>query len=133
MHGPSILIRWLREPRVTDKYGNAWQYHSRSDRHSKVACWGIALDLVAHSRLLRHHVEQGKVVLGVNHTMRDFATGRQKVLDLVVARPVGEPRSEQHFALRAERYGIDLGSEARALLGMIARLANEYDTTFAAV
>jgi hypothetical protein len=64
-----------------------WQYHSRSDLHSKVGCWGVLFDLLHQSRVLRGHAQQGKVLLGVHFEMRDFGTGRKKKLDLVIARP----------------------------------------------
>jgi hypothetical protein len=64
-----------------------WQYHSRSDLHSKVACWGVLFDLLQQSRVLRHHAQSGKVIFGVNFELRDFSTGRKKKLDLVIARP----------------------------------------------
>lgn len=89
MHGPDILATYLATPSQADKHGNAWQYNSRSDRHSKVGCWGVAFDLLSNSALLRSHAASGKVILGVNHSMRDFQTGREKKLDLVVARPTG--------------------------------------------
>jgi hypothetical protein len=53
MNGPDILVRTLSRTNVSDKYGNPWQYHSRSDHHSKVACWGIVFDLLRSSSLLR--------------------------------------------------------------------------------
>ncbi|MGI9091524.1 MAG: hypothetical protein ACR2GG_10530 [Gemmatimonadaceae bacterium] len=58
----------------------------------------MAFDLLATSSLMRRHAQQGKIVLGVNHEMRDFATGRKKVLDLVIARPDGPvPATAQTF------------------------------------
>lgn len=100
MHGPELLARFLSTPGPPDSHGNVWQYNSRSDRHSKVGCWGVAFDLLLTSSLLRRHVGEGKVVLGVNHEMRDFATGRKKDLDLVIARPAGTVRSP-HRTLRS--------------------------------
>src|SRR5262249_37293910 len=85
--GPSILVRTLSHPHVTDKHGNAWNYHSRSDHHSKVACWGIVFDLLRTSTLLRKHVAQGRVGFGINHEMRDFQHDRKKDLDLVICQP----------------------------------------------
>lgn len=109
MHGPEILARFLQVPGSPDRYGNRWQYNSRSDRHSKVGCWGVALDLLATSSTLRGHASEGKVVLGVNHTMTDFATGRKKDLDLVVARPSGQiAKGVPTFRGLAQRYGIVL-------------------------
>jgi hypothetical protein len=90
--------------------------HPRSDRHSKVACWGIAFDLLLTSALLRRHVSDAKVVLGVNQRMVDFSTGRAKNLDRVFARPGGAPVSRALRSL-ADHYGVALGAEQRSLLG----------------
>ena len=87
--GPKIIARSISAGRIPDSYDNVWQYHSRSDRHSKVACWTIAFELMQACELLREHVASGKVVLGVNHTLRDFQTQRKKDLDLVIAQPAG--------------------------------------------
>lgn len=123
MHGPEILARFLTQPGPPDKYGNRWQYHSRSDRHSKVGCWGVALDLLMTSSLLRRHVEAGKVILGVNHTMIDFATSRKKDLDLVIARPAGEiPAGARTFADLADQYGIVLTDLERGALDALPPL-----------
>ena len=109
MLGPALLVRYLSQLGPPDKHGIRWQYHSRSDRHSKVGSWGVALDLVRSSSLLRSHAEHGKIVVGVNHEMRDFATGRKKDLDLVIARPGGGlGRPGRTFATLAEEYGIEL-------------------------
>jgi hypothetical protein len=77
-------------PQVTDNAGRLWQYHSRSDLHSKVACWGVLFDLLNQSAVLRGHAASNKVIFGVNFEMRDFHTGRKKKLDLVIARPAGQ-------------------------------------------
>lgn len=117
MYGPDLLARFLATPGPPDRHGNVWQYNSRSDRHSKVGCWGVAFDLLLTSSLLRRHVEEGKVVLGVNHEMRDFATGRKKDLDLVIARPAGTVpvphRSLQSLQLD---YGVPLRPVEVAML-----------------
>jgi len=124
VHGPEILARFLQVPGPPDKYGNRWQYNSRSDRHSKVGCWGVALDLLATSSTLRGHVSEGKVVLGVNHTMTDFATGRKKDLDLVIARPSGEiADGAPTFRGLAQRYGMVLTDLE---LGMLNALPDLY-------
>ena len=119
MFGQQILTRFLAIPGTPDKYDNVWQYHSRSDRHSKVGCWGVALDLLATSSLMRSHVSQGKIVLGVNHKMTDFATGRQKRLDLVIARP--DPHTEPSrrrvtLADLGRRYDISFTNEEAGVL-----------------
>lgn len=115
MHGPDILARFLSQPGPPDRYGNRWQYHSRSDRHSKVGSWGIAFDLLATSSLLRRHAAAGKVVIAVNHTMVDFATGRKKDLDLVIARPSGGSITGT-FGDLAVRYAVPLTNIEQGLL-----------------
>ena len=69
--------------------GNTWQYHPCSDRHSKIACWALMFDLLRNSELLRAHVVAGRVAIGINHEMRDFARNRAKNLDLVICHTAG--------------------------------------------
>lgn len=123
MHGPEILARYLATPGPPDKYGNRWQYHSRSDRHSKVGSWGVALDLLATSSLMRRHAVEGKIVMGVNHTMTDFATGRKKDLDLVIARPQGPVADAGvSFSSLGRHYGIVLSDLEQGVLDALPDL-----------
>lgn len=104
-------------PGPEDKYGQRWQYHSRSDRHSKVGCWGVAFDLLGRSSLMQEHAKAGKIVLGVNHEMRDFHWDRKKDLDLVIARPESAPPpGGQSFRSLVQRYGIPLTDAERHLM-----------------
>ncbi len=124
MEGPEIIARSISAARIPDKYGNRWQYHSRSDRHSKIACWVIAFALMEQCELLREHLSSGKVVLGVNHTLRDFETQRKKDLDLVIAQPdtvVGP--SKRTFAEMADDFGIVLARAQRDRLGKLPTAA----------
>lgn len=117
MHGPDLLARFLTALGPEDMYGQRWQYHSRSDRHSKVVCWGVAFDLLARSSLMQEHARAGKIVLGVNHEMRDFHWDRKKDLDLVIARPERSPRpGGPSFRSLVDHYGIPLTDGERALL-----------------
>ncbi len=121
MLGPGIVVRTLSTPGIPDDYGNVWQYHSRSDRHSKVACWAVTFDLLRESGLLREHVDSGKVVIGINHRLRDFQTQRDKDLDLVI----GVPGDGSHEALDRSFHGladlwrVDLSGEERRLLAAL--------------
>ena len=72
MHGPEILVRTLSKQTRKDKRGRRWQYHPRSDHHSKVACWGVTFDLLRSCPLLVKHIADGKVGFGINHEMRDL-------------------------------------------------------------
>jgi hypothetical protein len=121
VRGPEIIRRSISAARIPDKYSNLWQYHSRSDRHSKVACWAIAFDLMLQCDLLREHVAHGTVVLGVNHTLRDFQTQRKKDLDLVIAQPLPGSSESCGRTLRdmATDYGVVLDRDERLLLGSL--------------
>lgn len=116
MHGPRILARTLTVPMLKGKDA-LWQYHPRSDHHSKVACWGILFDLLQQSKLLRGHVESQRLVFGINHEMRDFRTGRKKDLDLVLARPgSGTMKEPLTFRALVEKWGILLDRDERRIL-----------------
>jgi hypothetical protein len=98
-----------------DRFGNPWQYHSRSDHHSKVACWGIIFDLRTATPLRRRHVEAGVVCFGINHEMRDFVHDRKKDLDLVLCTP-GGPATPTTLRSLAQGYDIALTEEERGIL-----------------
>jgi hypothetical protein len=101
-----------------------WQYHPQSDRHSKVACWGILFDLLQTSELLRSHVAAGKVYFGVNHVMQDFVHNKKKKLDLVLCRPgeeTGASRAGLPVTLSslAWHWGIPLSARQQATLSAL--------------
>jgi hypothetical protein len=104
-------------PSVTDKFGNHWQYHSRSDQHSKVACWALLFDLLNHCPLLASHVAANKVGFGINHEMRDFKNNRSKYLDLVICTP-GTPSGVEELTFEdlVKRYRIQLTATESAQL-----------------
>lgn len=136
MLGPRILARTLTVPTSGSgrpyQFGNVWQYHSRSDRHSKVACWGLVLDLLIECPLLRAHVQAGKVRLGINHELRDFRNAKKKNLDLVLCRATsgrieaGGSRAGaagvRDFAGLVGRYGIRLTRAEHKALSQLPTL-----------
>lgn len=136
MHGPRILARTLSTPTAGAgkpfQFGNVWQYHSRSDRHSKVACWGLVLDLLTECPLLCAHVQDGKVRLGINHELRDFRNAKKKNLDLVLCRATSDgaaaggskpgARGARDFAGLVDRYGIQLTRSERKILQRLPAL-----------
>ena len=124
MDGPDIIVRTLSQPAIPDKHGNLWQYHSRSDRHSKIACWAILFDLIQQSPLLAAHASSGRVTFGINREMRDFRTNRTKDLDLVIGRPgpgvLARPPATMHDL--ALRWGLRLTAEQRERLANLPPL-----------
>lgn len=87
MLGPDIIARSLSHAAIEDSFGNLWQYHSRSDRHSKIACWAMLFDLMRTCPVLIEQISREKVGFGINHEMREFKSGRKKNLDLVICTP----------------------------------------------
>ena len=129
MYGPDIMARSISVPTIKDKFGNIWQYHSQSDRHSKIACWAIMFDLLQHCPLLRAHVEAGKVGFGINHEMRDFQTNRKKVLDLVICTPrkasadsATKTSAVNEFKGLARSCGVVLTSAEEAVLNSLPKV-----------
>lgn len=124
MLGPTLLVDSLVPRSGGFKHNNRWQYHSRSDHHSKVSCWGIFFDLLRHCALLRRHAADGLVGYGLNHEFRDFRTGRKKNLDLVVCRPRNETQARRKgkprtFAAQAEELDVRLSDQARIELASL--------------
>jgi len=100
-----------------------WQYHSRSDHHSKVACWGIVFDLMRTCPLLRRHVQEGRVGFGINHEMRDFVHDRKKNLDVVLCTPSSAgARSAVTFVGLVRDYAIELTTAELAELDALPSL-----------
>ena len=124
MYGPEILVRTLSKTTRQDRYGNRWQYHSRSDHHSKVACWGIIFDLLRVCPLLKRHVADGVVHFGINHEMNDFVQNRKKNLDLVLCTPASSVAKQAKLTLTkmVEGYEIELTSDERTVLDALPLL-----------
>ncbi len=121
MDGESILARSLTAARIEDSHGNVWQYHSRSDRHSKMACWAMLFDLLQSCSLLRDQVAAGKVCFGINHEMWDFKQDRKKNLDLVLCTR-RDATSKLSFADYGAQCGIKLMSEESTALEKLPAL-----------
>jgi hypothetical protein len=113
--GTEILARTISKPTVTDKHGNIWNYHGRSDHHSKVACWSIVFDLMRTSRLLREHVAEGRVGFGINVEINDFQNDRSKDLDLVICQPATQAAKRvRTLSSLADHWKIELSKKERA-------------------
>lgn len=124
MIGPSLIARTLSHTARADRYGNLWQYHSRSDHHSKVACWGVLVDLLLSCPLLRRHVESETVFFGINHEMRDFAQDRKKNLDLVLCTRAasGKIDAKTNIITMMTALGIEPDGHETALLSSLPNL-----------
>lgn len=117
MFGPDLIARTLSQETRTDRFGNSWQYHSRSDHHSKVGCWVLLFDLLLSCQLLRRHVADGIVGFGINHTMTDFVQDRRKDLDLVLCTRASGAHAESATTLSTmmESLSIRLSEQERRM------------------
>ena len=108
---------------LRDKFGNVWQYHSRSDNHSKIACWTLLFDLIQECPLLTKHILARKVGFGINHEMWDFQMNRSKRLDLVLC-TIGtdDGKRQPGFAELADRLKVNLLPKERSNLSTLPAL-----------
>lgn len=83
MLGPGILVRTLSVPTQRGASRRAWQYHPRSDVHSKIACWTLLLDCLISCDKLFEGAQAGRIGFAINHLM---VGPINKTLDLVLTR-----------------------------------------------
>jgi len=124
MRGPDILARTMSVATRRGKAERKWQYHSRSDNHSKVACWVVLFDLMRECDVFRRDVQAGKLGFGINHVMVGHIN---KTLDLVVTRvSSSRPSTDRvRFSDLVDRYGIQLNREDRDELSAIPVIESE--------
>ncbi len=127
MNALKILTRTMSVPRLLKKTDPCeWQYHPRSDHHSKIACWGVLFDLLCASETMRQHAAAGKIAFGINHTMVDHTNARKKNLDLVICRPSVEStaisRGPKNFQELGRKYKVVLTAEEDEMLSNLPSL-----------
>lgn len=127
MLGPTILARTMSVATKRGKDARAWQYHSRSDGHSKVACWTVLFDLLCECNVLRKHAEIGLIGFGINHVM---VGPINKTLDLVVTIVPPNRRKARRLNLVdvAGKYGIPLTAKEREVLDALPVVENDAKT-----
>lgn len=121
MNGPEIFARTLSNATGRGSAAKVWQYHSRSDAHSKIACWTVLFDLLTECDALRQQALAGRVGFGINHVM---VGPINKTLDLVitVVPPSRVARKRKSFATLAAKYKLCLTSAEEALLAGLPTL-----------
>ena len=115
MRGPRILVDTMSVASTRGSGTVPWQYHSRSDSHSKVACWTLLFDLLLECDALRDAAAQGRIGFGINYEM---VGPINKTLDLVItlvdpSRDIGRAKSLKDIATV---YGIVLNEADRLKL-----------------
>lgn len=124
MLGPTILVNTLTQGTRRGTSDRVWQYHGRSDSHSKVACWTVLFDLLRECDIFRRHAVEGKIGFAVNHIL---AGKLPKALDLVICRvpTTRGPGERRTFGQLVKPYGIQLDSRGLAALAELPVLDEE--------
>ena len=124
MRGPTILARSMSIATRRGKSPRAWQYHSRSDSHSKIACWTLLFDLLLECDVVREAAERGRLGFRINHAMIGQIN---KTLDLVitVVPPTRLQATRRTFAELSEVFGVALDETDRAALAGMPALYEE--------
>lgn len=124
MLGPEILARTISRPTARGKDTRAWQYHSRSDLHSKVACWTSLFDLLLECDALRNAASQQRIGFGINHVMVGTIN---KTLDLVLTRLPASRKtaSRRTFSDLAKEYELVLDTRDIAALSSLPPLEQD--------
>ena len=130
MLGPTILAQTINKATRRGRSVDEWQYHSRSDSHSKVACWGVLFDLLRECDEFRRDAQYGRIGFRVNHVI----AGRlKKTLDLIVCRvpstrtEAAGSRSKRRHAFRdlVDKYQIVVQPEQQVMLDALPNVIEE--------
>jgi hypothetical protein len=111
VRGPDILVRTLSVPTRRGEGRKPWQYHPRSDIHSKIACWTLLFDCLLECDALYEDALAGRIGFKINYVM---VGPINKTVDLVLTRvPRNRPSTEERrtFADVGKTYGIVLSPE----------------------
>lgn len=125
MKGPEILARTMSKATRRGGSSRPWQYHSRSDEHSKVACWTLLFDLLVECDALRADASAGRVGFGINHVM---VGPINKTLDLVLTLvpPQRHAKARHSFAEFVKVLGIELSAADSAALESLPEIRHDH-------
>lgn len=119
MRGPGILARTMSVASRRGKSDRTWQYHSRSDHHSKVACWAVLLDMMIECDAFREAAAHGLLGFALN---RVVVAPINKTLDLVITRGSGDVARNaptQDFAGVGGALGVVLDDDCARVLARL--------------
>ncbi|MCE2914478.1 MAG: hypothetical protein LW768_02830 [Rubrivivax sp.] len=116
--GPLILVQTMSRPTTRGASTRAWQYHSRSDNHSKLACWTLLFDLLSQCDAARAKADVGGLGFRLNHVM---VGPINKTLDLVVTLvpPDRDEAARRTFTDLADELGVVLDAAQRRTLAAL--------------
>lgn len=126
MLGPGILVRTLSVPTQRGSSRRAWQYHPRSDVHSKVACWTLLLDCLLSCDALYEDARAGRIGFAINHEMVGPINKTLDVVLLRVPRNRAPGKTRRTFLEVGLHYGIVLSPDE---LTQVAELGHVFEDT----
>jgi hypothetical protein len=87
---PRRFADWMtNNQHVSERCGNTYRYHSRSDSHSKAISRFVLEDVLDASPLLLEHGKAGKLVYRVNLKYLWTKSNKEKTIDLAIGTPIG--------------------------------------------
>jgi hypothetical protein len=124
MRGPTILARSMSIATRRGKSPVAWQYHPRSDSHSKIACWTLLFDLLLECDVAREVAGRGRLGFRINHRLVGSIS---KTLDLVltVVQPARTAAKRKTFAELADALGVVLDDADKVALDSLPAIYEE--------
>ena len=87
MLAPERFALWLSSNHHKDKLGYTYNYHPRSDMHSKALAEFVWADLVKTSPVLKRDFETGRVAYRVNYKYTWPKSHKPKTIDLAIVKP----------------------------------------------
>lgn len=111
MLGPEILVRTLSRPTQRGQSRRSWQYHPRSDVHSKIACWTLLLDCLLGCDALYDDACAGHIGFAINYQMVGPINKTLDVVLLRVPRDRKPGKARRTFLEVGLHYGIVLMPE----------------------
>lgn len=87
MPAPEKFAVWLNRRQFRcPKFGLLWQYHPRSDEHSKILALYIWEDLLECCPAIRQDYDDSRIRAEVNYRHRWAGTNKEKTIDLAIRR-----------------------------------------------
>jgi len=84
MMAPEKFVAWLAGNRQNDELGHTYNYHPRSDSHSKALALFIWEDLQSSCAAIRRDQHKGIIDAGINMRYRWPKTSKDKTIDLAI-------------------------------------------------
>ncbi len=118
--GPEEFCQWMSGYKHKDPItGFTYQYHPRSDSHSKILCKAVLKDFLDSSSVLASQAIKREVIYGINVEVVSPHTGKKKTLDLAIGLPTKGWKPSHDMSAPISEGSIDrvlLSCEAKSVM-----------------